>query len=111
MISVGIGSAVGAVIRYLITTWWKRCRIDWPLATLFINVTGAILLALLIHHFGSTSSHYLFWGVGVMGGYTTFSTFNTELVAMFDEHTYGKLLCYLVLTYGVGLLAVWLIIR
>lgn len=110
MINVGLGSAIGAVVRYLVTTWWKRSQIDWPFATLFINVTGAGLLALVIRHFGSANGQYLFWGVGVMGGYTTFSTLNTELVAMFDEHAYGKLLSYLVLTYGGGLLAVWLIL-
>lgn len=40
MINVGIGAAIGAVIRYIITSWWKKLRIDWPLATLFINITG-----------------------------------------------------------------------
>ena len=110
MISVGIGSACGSVIRYLITTWWKRWHIDWHLATLLINLTGAVLLALIIKQFGTASTSYLFWGVGVMGGYTTFSTLNTELVAMIDEHQYLKLLVYLLLTYGGGILAAGLIL-
>ena len=46
MISVGLGAAIGAVIRYIITTWWKKLRIDWPLATLFINITGSFLLGI-----------------------------------------------------------------
>lgn len=68
------------------------------------------MLSLMIRHLGTHSTSYLFWGVGVMGGYTTFSTLNTELIAMFDEHAYGRLLSYLILTYGGGLLAAWLIL-
>lgn len=108
MIAVGCGSAVGAVLRYLLTQLWKRRQIDWPLATLLINVSGAFLLGLLTGQLAAGSLAMRFWGVGVLGGYTTFSTFNTEMVAMVDEHRWGALACYLALSYGGGILAAWL---
>lgn len=107
MLSVGCGAALGAVLRYLLTQFWKRSGIDWPVATLVINVTGAALLGLLTRYLPAGSGIILFWGVGVLGGYTTFSTLNTELVSMIDEHRWLALSAYLLLTYGGGLLAAW----
>lgn len=105
MISVGCGSAIGALIRYLITFYWQKQKINWPLATLFINVTGSFILAALTTHTGGQSPAMLLLGVGMMGGYTTFSTFNTELVAMIDEKRWGALFAYLGLSYVLGIAA------
>ena len=44
MMIVGCGAMIGAVIRYWITSIYKRMRWNWPLATLFINLSGAFLL-------------------------------------------------------------------
>lgn len=108
MLSVGIGSVIGAILRYCLTSWWKSRHLDWPLATLVINLTGALTLGLLTGHLAATGSAMLFLGVGLLGGYTTFSTFNTEMVAMIDEHRWGSLLLYFSLSYAGGLFAAWL---
>lgn len=108
MFSVGCGSALGALLRYWLTTWWKRQQVDWPLATLLINLTGALVLGILTGRLAATGSAMLFWGVGLLGGYTTLSTFNTEMIAMVDEHRWGSLVIYFVASYVGGLLAAWL---
>ncbi len=108
MLSVGCGSALGALLRYWLTTWWKRQQVDWPLATLLINLTGALVLGILTGRLAATGSAMLFWGVGLLGGYTTLSTFNTEMIAMVDEHRWGSLVIYFVVSYVGGLLAAWL---
>lgn len=108
---VGCGSAVGAVIRYLMTILWKRKKIDWPLATLFINISGAALLAWLSQWLLPSSNANLFWSMGVLGGYTTFSTLNTELIGMYRQRAWAKLWTYLILTYAGGIIAVWLFLR
>ena len=105
MINVGLGAAIGAVIRYIITTWWKRLKIDWPLATLFINITGSFLLGILTKNFASNSPIMLLFGTGLMGGYTTFSTFNVELISMIDERRWRTLTVYLGLSYIGGTVA------
>ena len=108
MLSVGCGSALGALLRYWLTTWWKRQQVDWPLATLLINLTGALVLGILTVRLAATGSAMLFWGVGLLGGYTTLSTLNTEMIAMVDEHRWGSLVIYFVVSYVGGLLAAWL---
>ena len=108
MLSVGCGAALGALLRYWLTTWWKRQQVDWPLATLLINLTGALVLGILTGRLAATGSAMLFWGVGLLGGYTTLSTLNTEMIAMVDEHRWGSLVIYFVVSYVGGLLAAWL---
>ena len=105
MINVGLGAAIGAVIRYLITIWWKKLRIDWPLATLFINITGSFLLGILTKNFANNSSLMLLFEVGLLGGYTTFSTFNVELISMIDEKRWLTLAVYFGLSYLGGVIA------
>lgn len=105
MINVGLGAALGAVIRYVITTWWKKLRIDWPLATLFINITGSFLLGILTKSFASNPSIMLLFGIGLLGGYTTFSSFNVELVSMIDEKRWETFAVYFGLSYLGGVIA------
>lgn len=105
MITVGCGAAVGAIARYIITYCWKQFKIDWPLATLIINLSGAFILGLLMQRLGNDSQAALFWQTGVLGGYTTFSTLNTELIAMYNDQQWVKFGSYLCLTYFGGLVA------
>lgn len=105
MINVGLGAAIGAVIRYIITAWWKQLKIDWPLATLFINITGSFLLGILTKNFAGNSSVMLLFGIGLLGGYTTFSTFNVELISMIDEKRWGTFAAYFSLSYIGGVIA------
>ena len=103
MMIVGCGAMIGAVIRYWVTNIYKRMQWDWPLATLLINLSGAFLLGLLTNHFANNQMAINFWGVGVLGGYTTFSTFNTELLALIDEHRWFTMGLYLLLSYVGGI--------
>ena len=105
MINVGLGAAIGAVIRYIITAWWKKLKIDWPLATLFINITGSFLLGILTKNFAGNSSVMLLFGIGLLGGYTTFSTFNVELISMINEKRWGTFAAYFSLSYIGGVIA------
>ncbi|KRL63934.1 CrcB family protein [Lactobacillus psittaci] len=83
MILAGIGASIGAVIRLFLTRHIKSDK--FPLATLIINLSGAFLLGLLFG-LGLTKTSYLFLGTGLLGGYTTFSTLNKELVAEKNIH-------------------------
>lgn len=103
MVFAGCGAMVGALLRYFLTVMYKRLHWDWPLATLLINLSGAFLLGLLTHHYIGNHTLMTFWGVGVLGGYTTFSTFNTELVALINEHRWAALWMYLLLSYCGGI--------
>ncbi|MCI1632617.1 MAG: fluoride efflux transporter CrcB [Liquorilactobacillus nagelii] len=102
IVLIGLGSSCGAICRYLITQSLKK-KSGWPWATLLINLTGSFLLGFL---FGSklASSLYLILGVGVLGGYTTFSTLNVELLALHRSHDQRLELAYALASYLIGLL-------
>ncbi len=82
IILVGIGGGIGAAIRAFFTDWvkskWKK---HFPLATFIINITGSFLLGIIIHYHADDSWR-IFLGTGLMGGFTTFSTFHYETVSL-----------------------------
>jgi len=98
---VFIGGSLGAVCRYAISIQMKRIiSTEFPLATLIINLSGSFLLSLLL------ASHIdgpiqLLLGTGFLGGFTTFSTFQVENVALFRKRNYGLLIIYVTISTGL----------
>ncbi len=80
---VGAGGAVGSALRYLV---WRAVGTSggFPWATVFVNITGSFVLGLLAGLYagrvGPTMRLALFFGL--LGGYTTFSTFTSETVVL-----------------------------
>jgi CrcB protein len=107
LLAVSAGGVVGAVSRYAVTEAWPHAPRGFPWATWTINVTGCLLigvLMVLITRFGRPSDLTRpFWGVGVLGGYTTFSTASVDVLRAAP----GTALSYLGLTLIGALLAVW----
>ncbi|GGB02437.1 CrcB family protein [Macrococcus hajekii] len=77
MVMVGMGAMVGACLRVFLSQFNGR----FPWMTLFINVSGSFLLGLFSH----LEDSFLFFGTGMMGGFTTFSTFALESVTLFSQ--------------------------
>ena len=90
IIAIAIGGAIGSVLRYLIQ---MQC-IDWfgtkfPYGTMIINVIGSLAIgflsvALLERFFVSTELRFAIL-VGLLGGFTTFSTFSLETLTLFEQ--------------------------
>ena len=78
-IAVGIGGALGSLLRYAIAgVWLTPASLDFPWGTLAVNVTGSFALGLLGRYLApphAGHAWFLFFTVGICGGYTTFSTF------------------------------------
>src|SRR3954453_9970879 len=83
-----LGGALGALARWGVAAALPSSPGGWPWVTLLVNLTGClligVLLAVLLARF--PSSHWLrpFLATGVLGGYTTWSTFAVETVALVD---------------------------
>lgn len=104
----GCGAAAGALLRYAITLWGGRhLQSNFPFSTLFINLSGAFILGLLFA-LKLPVFVYALVGTGVLGGYTTFSTLNSELLALWHDRKYWAFTLYAVCSYLGGLLLVWL---
>lgn len=88
-ISVAIGGALGSMARYLVGGWFaSRFGGSFPYGTFVINVTGSFIIGLFLafaEERVSLSPYWrLFFAVGFVGGYTTFSTFEYESARLFQ---------------------------
>lgn len=100
---VGLGASVGAVGRYQFTGLYKKFRTELGYhATLIINLSGAFTLGLLFS-LALNDSLYGLLGVGFCGGWTTFSTLNSEIAGQIAAEQWQRALAYTALTYGLGL--------
>jgi fluoride exporter len=119
LVLVGAGGAAGAVARYLTGIAWVRAAgPNQPyVATLICNVLGGLAMGLLIGalaRVGGSERARLLLGVGVLGGYTTFSSFTLEAVMMLERRAYGTFAAYVlgsVLLCLVALIAGLMLMR
>jgi CrcB protein len=112
LLLVAAGGALGASARYLLGLWIaSRVGPDFPWGTFIINVSGSFVLGVVL---GLVSEGYLcagarlFLAVGILGGYTTFSTFSYETLELLTD---GNMRAFLVNALGqlaCGLVAVYL---
>ncbi len=81
--------ALGAVLRYVVDhVVQRRARSDFPLGTLVVNVTGGFVLGLLVgsaDHNGLSNTWVTVLGTGLVGAYTTFSTFTFDNVRLLEN--------------------------
>ncbi len=109
---VAIGGAIGAAARYLAGLWIAdRFGAGFPWGTFFVNVTGSFLIGIvlvLIERGTLPGEARLFLAVGILGGYTTFSSFSYETLQLLNG---GDIRPVLLNAFGqlfVGLLGVYL---
>jgi fluoride exporter len=91
IIAVAVGAAIGGVLRYVIgQIFLQRFGPGFPYGTLFINVSGSFLIGIvaqlaLTRAFGVTPLARFFLATGILGGYTTFSTFSLEALTLLES--------------------------
>jgi CrcB protein len=110
---IAVGSAVGGVGRYLLGGLVQRSFAGtFPVGTLFVNLTGSFLLGLILRYAVDTPTVTpevrALLTVGLCGGYTTFSTFSYESLALLEDGDWGRAGAYIVLSLGLSLLATFL---
>lgn len=109
--SIAVGGALGAEARYGLGLAIPHQPGRFPVGTLLVNASGCLLIGVLMVLLTElTRPHPLarpLLGVGFLGGYTTFSTYSTDLVVLWHAGQAGAALAYLVATPIVALVAVW----
>jgi len=109
LLIVCIGGALGSGARYLVATWAAGAfGPDLPRGTALVNLVGSFLIALVMGlslGTGAISPNVrLFLTTGIMGGFTTYSSFNHETLHFVEEGAFGYAAAYVALTV-VGCLA------
>ena len=109
---VGIGGFLGAVLRYLISGYIQDLshRIDFPYGTLAVNIVGCFLIGVLSQlvelQFEITAEIRLLLMVGVLGSFTTYSTFSNETITLLQDQRAALALINIGLHLVLGLSAV-----
>ena len=107
---IAIGSAIGGAGRYVIgDAVQQRFGLAFPAGTLFINITGSLLLGFILRMvLGGTQispETRVFLTTGFCGGFTTFSTFTYDTALMFESGQYRRAALYVTLSVALSLLA------
>jgi CrcB protein len=113
-LGVAGAGAVGSVTRWLVGVWAARWT-AFPWATLIVNLVGALAIGLVIAALGARGLLDSRWRpvivTGLLGGFTTFSAFAYETVALADQRRLSTAAVYVAVTMIGGLAACWLGLR
>ena len=110
---IGLGGFLGANARALLADWAaQRLDLTFPYGTFIANISGSFLLGLLmvvLSHYALLDSPYrLFFAVGFLGAYTTFSTYTYEAFGLLQAGQIGLACLTLFGSVALGLLGVGL---
>ncbi|GHE56738.1 fluoride efflux transporter CrcB [Streptomyces thermocarboxydus] len=109
--AVAVGGGVGAAARYAAVVWWPTPAGSFPWTILWVNVLGcAVIGAFMVTVTEARAAHRLlrpFFGTGVLGGFTTFSTYAVDVRGLFEAGRPGSAVLCLAATPVVALTAVW----
>ena len=111
---IALGSALGATLRFALDELGRSLGADlFPASTFCINLSGSLLIGYLAGLWsagGAAGAHlhkWHFWMTGVCGGYTTFSAFSWQVLAMMQAGHAQVAGFYAAASVGLGLIAVW----
>ena len=109
---IAVGGAFGAMMRFLSqATVYELVGKTFPFGTLFVNVTGSFLMGLLsiflVEKFNLSADWHLAILVGVLGSFTTFSTFSIETLVLFEQGDLVKAMTNISLSIVLCVGAVW----
>ncbi|MFA7602876.1 MAG: fluoride efflux transporter CrcB [Novosphingobium sp.] len=108
---VAAGGACGSWLRYLVGRAWARAigpvaASAFPWATLTVNVAGSFAMGILAGWLARLDAHGEGWrlllGVGVLGGFTTFSAFSLEFALLVERGTIGTAAAYVAVSLAAS---------
>ena len=109
LFAVAFGGGLGALLRYLIFFYFERAyKSDFPWPTLIVNLAGALLIGFLWGYFDKvyvSPGIRMFIFIGILGSFTTFSTFAFDVLSMIHDGHFKNMVIYLLASnlLGVGL--------
>lgn len=113
VLAIAAGGALGSVLRFWMSTWvYAVVGRSFPYGTLAVNVLGCLVMGFLFVLFLERLSDntVLRAGVliGVLGGFTTFSSFSIETLGLIDEGAWLKAMANMLASLGLCVGATWL---
>ena len=109
---IGIGGFIGAILRYTIGGWVQNSFVNFPFGTLTVNVIGSFFLGLIMYlseYQGVFSDETrMFLTIGMIGAFTTLSTFSYESFRLLERSEFTLLTVNLTATVLLSMFAVYI---
>ena len=109
---IGIGGFIGAILRFIISGWIQNGLVTFPLGTLGVNFIGSFFVSLVLYlseYRGFFSEEIrIFLTIGILGSFTTMSTFSFESFKLLEQGELGALGLNVMGTLILTFLAVYL---
>ena len=110
---VGVGGFAGANVRYVLGAWiGNRLGAGFPYGTFFINLSGSLLIGVILTLLTEQLVVDPLWRrlivIGFLGGYTTFSSYSYEALALIEQGSWNRALSYVIASNILGLFACYL---
>ena len=108
LVLIFAGGGLGSIVRYLLHKWVTALhQLNFPFGTLAVNIVACFVLGLIIgladHKQFLSADARMFWAVGFCGGFSTFSTFSAETLALFQQPAVTSGLIYIVASVALCL--------
>ncbi len=100
---VALGGGVGAAARFGVSLWLADAAQRFPVHTLAVNLAGSFAIGVLGPALARQPAGRLMLVTGLLGGFTTFSAFSLEAVALVQAHRAGAAFAYVAVSVGGGL--------
>lgn len=110
---VGIGGALGALLRFGAQNWIGSLPNGFPVATFLVNIVGSIAMGVLVGALAKFTPQYqdeirLFVAVGIFGGFTTFSSFSLDAIVLIERGDIMLAALYIVGSLLLSLAGLWM---
>ena len=109
VLAVGVGGGLGALARYYIAGWVQPAGVAFNWGIFVVNITGGLLMGMIVEagalKLNLSPELRTFLTVGILGGYTTFSTFSLDSVLLLQRGEYGQAAFYVIGSVVLSILA------
>ncbi len=111
VLAVGVGGGLGALARYYIAGWVQPPGAEFNWGIFVVNITGGLLMGMIVEasalRLNLSPELRSFLTVGILGGYTTFSTFSLDSALMLQKGQYGLASAYVIGSVVLSILALF----
>jgi CrcB protein len=110
--AVGVGGGIGALIRYYVASWIQPAWWPgFPFGIFVVNITGGLVMglltALMALKLNVSPEMRAFLTTGILGGYTTFSTFSLDSALLIERGAWGQAALYVIGSAVLSILAIF----
>jgi CrcB protein len=109
--AVGVGGGLGALARYYLAGWIQPAGVAFNWGIFVVNITGGLIMGLIVEasalKLNLSPELRAFLTTGILGGYTTFSTFSLDSALLLQKGQYGLAAFYVIGSVALSILALF----